>query len=73
MTGHPAVEAAAVALLCGWDPIAYARPSGVERIFADAVLQRAAELRAEEMGRQIEAIGQHVGNRVGEVVAQMFR
>jgi hypothetical protein len=73
MTGHPAVEAAAVALLCGWDPWSTPAHAGVERIFADAVLQRAAELRAEEMSRQVEAIGHHVGNRVGEVVAQMFR
>jgi hypothetical protein len=73
MTGHPAVEAAAVALLCGWSPLDYARASGLDRIFADAVLQRAAELRSEEISRQVEAIGQHVGNRVGEVVSQMFR
>jgi hypothetical protein len=60
-----------VALLCGWDPIVYADADGVERAFADAVLERAARMRAEEMRAVVEAIGAHVGNRVGEVLARI--
>lgn len=67
MSGHPVVEAAAVALLCGWDPLAYADASGVRRLFADAVLARAAKLRAEEMAAMAEAVGAHVGNRVAQI------
>lgn len=73
MTGDPAVEAAAVAALRGFDPLAYARADGVERLFADAVLARAADLHSEELGRFAEAVGTHVGNTVADAISRMFR
>lgn len=73
MTGDPAVEAAAVAALRGFDPLTYANATGVERLFADAVLARAAELYSEELGRFAEAVGKHVGVEVADVIARMFR
>lgn len=73
MTGDPAVEAAAVAALRGFDPLTYANATGVERLFADAVLARAAALHAEEAGRIAEVIGAHVGNTVADAISRMFR
>lgn len=73
MTGDPAVEAAAVAALRGFDPLAYARADGVERLFADAVLARAAVLHAEELARLAEAIGTHAGNAAAESLSRAFR
>ena len=62
-----------MALLCGWDPVAYLRHDGVERAVADAVLERAASLRAQEMQRVAEVTGSYAGSRCGEVLAQAFR
>jgi hypothetical protein len=39
----------------------YLRADGVERLVADAVLQRAAELRREEMDTFARAIAGHLG------------
>jgi hypothetical protein len=61
MTAHPAVQNAAEALLCGWDPLDYLRASGVERLVADAVLRQAAESRREEMDMFARAIAGHLG------------
>lgn len=60
MTAHPAVQAAAEALLCGWDPLAYLRAAGVERLTADAVLATAARYRREEMDTFAKAIAAHL-------------
>lgn len=73
MTGDPAVEAAAVAALCGIDPLGYALATGVNRLFVDAVLARVAVLRAEEMARMAEAIGTYAGNAVADVIGRMFK
>jgi hypothetical protein len=54
------VEAAAVALLCGWDPMAYLRARGTERLIADAVLRTANRLRNEEMEHNAKLIGGYV-------------
>lgn len=62
-----------MALLCGWDPIAYAAQDGVERLFSDAVLERANRYRAEEIQRITEAVGAQVGNRVAELLAAALR
>ena len=72
MTGHPVIEQAAVALLCGWDPLRYLSFSGQERLIADLILKRAAHLRTEELQRLVEAVGAHTGNRVGEILARAF-
>jgi hypothetical protein len=59
------VQNAVEALLCGWDPMTYLRADGVERLVADAVLQRAAELRREEMDTFARAIAGHLGQMFG--------
>lgn len=69
MTGHPAVEAAAVALLMGWDPLVFLRAEGVSREVAAAVLQVAQRLRDQERGNLAEAIGYHCAHALG----QMFK
>lgn len=69
MSGHPAVEAAAVALMLGWDPIRYLACEGLERDAADAVLRKAHQLRGEELSRLAEAVGYHCAKALG----QMFR
>jgi hypothetical protein len=73
MRGHPVIEQAAVALLCGMDPLRYLAADGVARVAADLVLERAAKLRSEEMRSLVEAVGAHVGNRVGEILARAFK
>jgi uncharacterized protein YunC (DUF1805 family) len=73
MTGHPVVEAAAVALLHGMDPIAYLSLEGIERTVADAVLKQAQKMRVQELSQVAEAVGVHAGARVGEVLAKAFR
>ena len=74
MSSHPAVEAAAVAMLRGWQPLpwAYADVPDEYMSYANRVLSRAAELHADEMNAVVQAVGAHVGNRVGEILAKAF-
>jgi hypothetical protein len=60
MTTHPAVQNAAMALLCGWDPLVYLRASGVERLVADKVLETANRYRIEELETQAKLIAHHL-------------
>lgn len=69
MMGHPAVEAAAVALLLGWDPLVFLKAEGIDREVAVAVLRVAQKLRGEELGRLAEAVGHHTA----AVLGKMFR
>ena len=73
MKGGPAVETVAVALLNGLDPIRLARLDGRELDLHMRGLARAQELRGEEMATFAKAIGAHVGSRVGEILAQVFK
>ena len=69
MTGHPAVEAAAVALLLGWDPLVFLHAEGIDREAAAAVLNAAQKLRVQERSNLAEAIGHHCG----AALAQIFK
>lgn len=51
MTGDPAVEAAAVAMISGWDPFVYLATEYDDIPLADAIVARAYELRDEEFTR----------------------
>ena len=64
---------AAVAALCGMDPLAYIHADGLEKAFFEAVLAEAAHQRSQELQQVALAIGKHAGYHVGEALAQMFR
>lgn len=61
-----------MALLHGWDPIEYMRLTDLERIVADVVLRRAAEMRAEQRREELSALAHNIGSHVGSTVAQLF-
>lgn len=72
MIGGPAVEAAAVAVLLGaWPfPWPYTATPAEWQWLVSAAMERAMVLRSEELKTLVEAVGAHVGNRVGEVMVR---
>lgn len=38
-----------MALVLGWDPLTYASVEGIDRLYVEAVLREAAELRMQEL------------------------
>lgn len=64
------MENAAAALLIGHlDPLAFLAHTGTDRIVAERVLERAAQLRAQE----VQAMAKAIGGECAAAVARMLR
>jgi hypothetical protein len=50
------------------DPLRYLKPDGLERAVVDAVIQKAQQLRLEELGKFAEAVGAQCAASVAKMM-----